>query len=106
MSKFLEYNDRPSFLLCDYEWIALDASFEFQRKGIIIPNNLQMLSISTAATDLEKHANLSIATVYYLAVDMAKSAINLVEKMLSSGDYSPSTVIIEPEFQDGESIII
>ena len=90
--RLLELDIRPDCLFCASDALAIGALRCLHKSGIIIPNDLELISIGNSDTDLEEYAVTSLSVVHLPMEKMAEACLKLVFDMLNHRIEPPHSI--------------
>lgn len=105
--RFLRLKEKPKAIFCDSDMIALGMIYHFNRSGLHVPEDLEILCI---ALMLDKtftmYSTPSISSISLPHDEIAAAAISLVIDSLAFGSSKPQYIEIEPALLLRESFTI
>ena len=85
---FLRLENRPSTVFSMNDTIALGASYLFQREGLRLPEDLELISFGIGDPDAAKYAVPSLSVLEMPTKEMARSAIDIARQVICSPSSS------------------
>ena len=83
--KFLQLEKRPSAIYCDSDSIAMGAVYYFNKNGLKIPEDLEIICIGMERKEVTQYCTPSLSVVDVPLEKMASKCINLIEDVLEIG---------------------
>lgn len=81
---FLRLENRPSTVFSMTDTIALGASYLFQREGLRLPEDLELISFGIGDPDAAKYAVPSLSILEMPTKEMARNAIDIARQVICS----------------------
>lgn len=98
-----EINPAPDCVFCMSSAMAVGLLRAFDRQGIKIPEQLELISMGTSTTDLEEHASVPLSTIHLPVEEMAKECLRLLIMQLDGKIDTPQSVEAKASYMARES---
>lgn len=95
--KFINLENRPSALFCDSDFLAIGASYVFNKEKIKIPEDLEIIAIGLSDPNTTEYATPPITVVSIPTEEMAADCMNLVYNALKNNLKEPIHRLHEPK---------
>lgn len=80
--KYLQLHDPPRAVISMSDTIAVGASFIFNRRGLSMPDDIEMISLGIGDANMAKYATPSLSVVEMPTLSMAAECIHIVWQLL------------------------
>ena len=81
VKNLLKYNSMPELLFCASDQIAVGASFQLQKEGLKIPDDVEIICFGLADRDLTEYSIPSISVIEIPTEEMTAGAVNIAVSM-------------------------
>lgn len=95
--RFVNLENRPKALFCDSDFLALGASYIFNKENIKIPKDLEIIAIGLSHANTTEYATPPITVVYTPTEEMAADCMNLIYNALKNNTKDPIHRLHEPK---------
>lgn len=95
--KFISLENRPKALFCDSDFLALGASYIFNKENIRIPEDLEIIAIGLSDPKNTEYATPPITVVSIPTEEMAADCMNLIYNTLKNNLNNPVHRTHEPK---------
>jgi len=101
--RLLELDVKPDCLFCASDAMAIGALRCIHKSGIIIPDDLELISIGNGDMDLEEYATTSLSVVHLPMEKMAETCLRLVFDVLNHRIEPPHSIELPVHYIARES---
>jgi len=92
LTRFISLFPLPDCLLCTSDSIALGALKAFYQKGILIPDQLEIISIGNGNRETEEFSIPSLSVIKLPMEEMADACLQRLYRMLSTFDNTVDSI--------------
>ncbi|MBQ3373800.1 MAG: LacI family DNA-binding transcriptional regulator [Oscillospiraceae bacterium] len=93
-------------VFCDYDAIAFGALKAFHERGILVPEELELLSIDVTGSELTTHSTPALSVIKMPTGVIGASVIDLLQEKLNTHNLEPVHIEIPPELIIRESFLM
>lgn len=103
VESFCAQADRPRILYCESDCMAQGALYTLRKYGLLIPSDLELLSMGMQGEDTMQYLVPSVSTISMPTTKISETAITTLFHALTKGDFSPVHIELEPVIHLRES---
>lgn len=100
-----EMTPRPDCLFCASDSLALGAMRALHKRGVAVPQEIEVVSVGNGDRDMEEYALISLSVVPLPMEKMARECLHLVLDILEGKVASPQSVTLPVAFHPRESTL-
>jgi LacI family purine nucleotide synthesis repressor len=95
MEGYCAMGERPKILFCESDSMAQGALYTLHKWGIRVPEDMELLTISTQVEEAMEYLVPAVSTVSLPTDKMAKIAISTLINKIAIGDLTPVHILVE-----------
>lgn len=93
--RLLNFDNRPKAVFCASDFLALGAAHLFNKEGIQIPNDLEIISIGMLGSDSTEYSTPPITVVSLPTEEMAADCLSILYNALNKNIIEPTHLVHE-----------
>ena len=96
-SILLNTENRPKALFCDSDFLALGASYIFNREKVRVPQDIEIVAVGMSDPSITEYSIPPITVASIPTIEMASYCINIIHGILNNKITKPINKVFEPK---------